>query len=391
MQMYADTYFFVWLAITAIPAIVLGYFEKPLKLYGMSVTAFFIAMSMKNTPNTIVNLICFVLYEYILALGYLRYKYGKDCNRVVSVVAIVLSISPLIAYKLLIATNKDPGFLAVVGISYMTFKAVQIIIEIGDGLIGSLRISEYIYFMTFYPTLISGPIDRSRRFERDIRITLPRNEYMNLAAEGIYKILIGMVYKFVISAVIYLVMKKFGMDRTLQSALIYMYTYSFYLFFDFAGYSLMAVGAGNLLGIRVPDNFDKPFISKDIQEFWNRWHITLSHWLRDYVFSRITLSMVRNGRIKNKLVIASAAIMINMIIMGCWHGLTLNYILYGLYHGLLLVTFEIIRKKWSFYRKCKNRGWFKFISWFVTIHLVLLGFFIFSGRFTKGIEYLISR
>ena len=214
---------------------------------------------------------------------------------------------------------------------------------------------------------------------------------MTLAADGIYKILLGMVYKFVISAVIYLVMKKFGMDGTLQSALIYMYTYSFYLFFDFAGYSLMAVGAGNLFGIRVPDNFDKPFISKDIQEFWNRWHITLSHWLRDYVFSRITMSMVRNGRIKNKLVIASAAIMVNMIIMGCWHGLTLHYILYGVYHGLLLVTFEIIRKKWGFYRKCKNRGWFKFISWFITIHLVLLGFFIFSGRFTKGIEYLMSK
>lgn len=391
MQLFGDVTFFLGLALSAIPALVLGYFEKPLKYYGMAVTLFFVVMSMRNNPKSILCMFCFVLYEYVLVWGYLRLKREGGKSRFTRVATLILSILPLFVYKYSLATNQEPGLFAVVGISYMTFKAVQILIEIGDGLITECKASEFFYLMAFYPTLISGPIDRSRRFEQDIRTVLPRNEYIELAAEGIYKIMLGMVYKLVISVIFYYVMKQYGMDRTIQSAIIYMYTYSFYLFFDFAGYSLMAVGAGNLLGVHVPGNFDKPFISKDIQEFWNRWHITLSHWLRDYVFSRITMSMVRRGVIRDKLVIASIAIMTNMMIMGCWHGLTMHYILYGIYHGLLLVIFEIVRKKWTFYKKHKKSKWFMFISWFVTFHLVLLGFFIFSGRFTKGIAYLMSR
>ena len=292
-------------------------------------------------------------------------------------------------HKILIAMNGNAGILAIIGISYMTFKAAQIIIEISDGIIKELKPDEYIYLMIFFPTLLSGPIDRSRRFEEDIRRTIPREEYLEMAGNGLLKILLGMVYKLAIASVFYLLMKKFGMDRTLISAAIYMYTYGFYLFFDFAGYSLMAVGTGYLLGVKVPDNFNKPFLSKDIQEFWNRWHITLSHWLRDYVFSRITMDLIRSGKVKDKLTIASIALMINMLIMGCWHGLTGYYILYGLYHGVLLVLFEIIRKKSAFYKKHKKDKWFMVVSWFVTLHLVLVGFFIFSGRFTRGVAFLL--
>ena len=243
--------------------------------------------------------------------------------------------------------NGNAGILAIIGISYMTFKAAQIIIEISDGIIKELKPDEYIYLMIFFPTLLSGPIDRSRRFEEDIRRTIPREEYLEMAGNGLLKILLGMVYKLAIASVFYLLMKKFGMDHTLISAAIYMYTYGFYLFFDFAGYSLMAVGTGYLLGVKVPDNFNKPFLSKDIQEFWNRWHITLSHWLRDYVFSRITMDLIRSGKVKDKLTIASIALMINMLIMGCWHGLTGYYILYGLYHGGILYLFGKIHQRCS--------------------------------------------
>ena len=112
--------------------------------------------------------------------------------------------------------------------------------------------------------------------------------------------------------------------------------------------------------------------------------MTLSFWLRDYVFSRITMDLMRSGRFKDKLTVASIALMINMFIMGCWHGLTAPYILYGLYHGTLLVLFEIIRKKSSFYKKHKKDRWFSAVSWFVTFHLVLIGFYIFSGRYAAA-------
>ena len=98
-----------------------------------------------------------------------------------------------------------------------------------------------------------------------------------MAGTGLFKILLGAFYKVAIAAVFYRIRSDFGMGQDLLSGLVYMYTYGLYLFFDFAGYSLMAVGASYIFGIRTPDNFNKPFISKDIKEFWDRWHITLSH------------------------------------------------------------------------------------------------------------------
>ncbi len=389
MQLYGGNSFFISLAVILIPAFILGYCEKPLKHYGMAATVFFVVMAVKDKPQMLLYMLCFVGYEYILAQIYLRIMSEERKVHLAYPLFLVLSILPLTLHKILISTTGHAGMLAFIGISYMTFKAVQIIIEISDRIIKELKPDEYIYLMLFFPTLLSGPIDRSRRFEEDIRRVLPREEYLEMAGNGLHKILLGMVYKLAIASIFYLLMKKFGMDHTLNSAAIYMYTYGFYLFFDFAGYSLMAVGTGYLLGVKVPDNFNKPFLSKDIQEFWNRWHITLSHWLRDYVFSRITMDLIRSGKVKDKVAIASIALMINMFIMGCWHGLTVYYILYGLYHGVLLVLFEIIRKKSAFYKKHKKDKWFMAASWFVTLHLVLIGFFIFSGRFTKGVAYLL--
>ena len=223
-------------------------------------TVFFVVMTMKDKPQALLYMLCFVWYEYILAQIFLRITTGEHGSRFAYPAFLILSILPLTLHKILIAMNGNAGILAIIGISYMTFKAAQIIIEISDGIIKELKPDEYIYLMLFFPTLLSGPIDRSRRFEEDIRRTIPREEYLEMAGNGLLKILLGMVYKLAIASVFYLLMKKFGMDRTLISAAIYMYTFGFYLFFDFAGYSLMAVGTGYLLGVKVPDNFNKPFL-----------------------------------------------------------------------------------------------------------------------------------
>ena len=108
--------------------------------------------------------------------------------------------------------------------------------------------------------------------------------------------------------------------------------------------------------------------------------MTLSFWFRDFLFSRITMALVRTRKIKNKLVIATIAFMINMFVMGVWHGLELNYIVYGLYHGVLLSACEIFQKKSKLYKAHKKDKWFIGVSWFITLHLVMFGFFIFSGR-----------
>ena len=163
-------------------------------------------------------------------------------------------------------------------------------------------------------------------------------------------------------------------------ALGYAYAYGIYMFFDFAGYSRMAVGAAYLLGVRTPDNFDKPFVSHDVKEFWNRWHITLSQWLRDYLFSRLLMRGIKGKWFPDKLTGACCAFLVNMLVMGAWHGFALHYLLYGLYHGVLLALTEVYQKKSSFYKKHKQDRWYRALSWFVTLNFVMFGFLLFSGK-----------
>lgn len=152
----------------------------------------------------------------------------------------------------------------------------------------------------------------------------------------------------------------------------------------------MAIGTSYIFGIKTPDNFNKPFLSVDIKEFWNRWHMTLSFWFRDFVFTRIVIKFIRNNKFKTKLMRANVAYMINMTLMGVWHGLSPSYIMYGFYHGLLLALNDTYQKKSKFYKRNKNKNWYKFISWAITFNLIMFGLFIFSGRFLSGVKYLIN-
>lgn len=176
----------------------------------------------------------------------------------------------------------------------------------------------------------------------------------------------------------------YGLKGTFTSHLIYMYCYGFYLFFDFAGYTLMAVGMSYIYGIRSPENFNKPFLALDMKDFWDRWHISLSHWFRDFIFSRLMMRSIKGKWFKSKLTGASFGLIVNMTVMGVWHGFDIYYIMYGVYHGVLLALTEIYQKKCrKFHRAHKDEKWYIAVSWFITFNLVMFGFFIFSGRFTK--------
>ena len=247
---------------------------------------------------------------------------------------------------------------------------------------------DYVHFLLFFPALSSGPIDRSRRFLEDWKKQRTKDEYLELAGTGLFRLVLGLFYKLVISGMVFQQMTSIRY-KDFSFFVIYMYLYTAYLFFDFAGYSLMAVGASNILGIETPMNFNVPFISVDIKDFWNRWHITLSTWLRDFVFSRIVMRFMRKKIFKKRLTTAMVAYMINMTFMGFWHGITLNYIAYGFYHGILMAAFEWYQKKSKFYKKNKNKTWYKVISWIITMHLVMFGFLIFSGKMSEWARKLI--
>ena len=158
-----------------------------------------------------------------------------------------------------------------------------------------------------------------------------------------------------------------------------MYVYNIYLFFVFAGYSLIEVGTSYKFGVHAPDNFNKPFLSKDMKEFWTRWHISLSRWFGDYIFSRYVLNAMRNKKFKKRATASHVAQMITMTVMGFWHGLTWYYIAYGVYQGLMLVLTDEFTKKSKIYKKYKKEKWFQRLQIVITFNIVCFGMLIFSG------------
>lgn len=380
MQLFQDNTFFLCLALLSLPALLLGWLEKPLRLYGFLVSVLFVWLSMGSSPRALIYLGIFLTGELAAAKIYLRVRSKTGRSRKLYYLFLLLSILPLALNKYAHAAGGTLHWFGFLGISYMTFKSAQVIIQIYDGQIREVKSFPYLYMMIFFPVLTSGPIDRSERFREDIERVIPRDEYMELAGNGLWRIMLGLVYKVVIAALFYQVMLRLGNGTTPARTLIYMYSYGFYLFFDFAGYSLMAVGSSYLFGVRTPDNFNKPFLSVDIIDFWDRWHITLSHWFRDFVFSRITMDLMRSRKFKSRLTIAVIAFMLNMGLMGIWHGTEPYYIIYGLYHGVLLSLTEIYHKKSKFHKRNKKKRWYRLTTGFITFQLVMIGFFIFSGR-----------
>ena len=384
MNYFEGNEFFLLLFVVLLIGFVVNFFEKRKDYYILALSLLFAGAIYGKSRAMMVYLLAFVVYQYFLVFLAQRIE-AKRLKPLV-----FLSILPLIINKVFALTSLH--LLAFIGISYMSFKTIQIMLEISDGLIKEkISIKDYLQFLLFFPTVSAGPIDRSRRFLKEINEVMPRKEYLELAGDGVYRIVLGLLYKVVLSTYVYQMLLALNNTGTVVYSIKYMYLYTLYLFFDFAGYSLMAVGSSNILGIQTPMNFNKPFLSVDIKDFWTRWHITLSTWLRDFVFSRVLMQVIRKKWFKNRLHNATYAYMVNMLVMGFWHGLSVSYIVYGFYHGVLMAGFEVYQKKSNFYKKNKNKNWYKLLSWFVTMNLVMIGFFIFSGEPYKILLTILKR
>ena len=375
MTLFADPSFFVLLAAAVAVAAVIGLSGHTLRHYGLAVSVGFLACVFFKTPAQLAALLGFLAVARASALFLARNP--RDRRRYL--VSVAATLAPLVVYK--VSAVFDQSLWGFVGVSYVTFKAVQVVIEVHDGLIPreELGFEDWLYFLLFFPQFSSGPIDRSRRFFADAHATLGRDEYAGMLARGILLLLAGAVYKVVVATWIhrfYAPSAAGGAWAQVQTALLY----GLYLFCDFQGYSLMAMGASYCLGIRCPRNFRAPFAAVDIIDFWNRWHITLSTWFRDFVFMRFTRWVMRRKLLRDRLQVAMCAFMVDMLVMGFWHGIAWCYIAYGVYHGVLLAATQAMQKRWGFYKRHRRDGWFRACSWAVTQTLVFLGFAIFSGQ-----------
>ncbi|AIY81919.1 D-alanyl-lipoteichoic acid biosynthesis protein DltB [Clostridium botulinum] len=382
LTQYGDYFYLYLLLLTFIPAIILALNGIKPKYYGIIVSAVMILLIMTKSIGLYLFLM-FLIGETFVIYMYLFIRKKTD-NKYIYWLALFLSMLPVVISKLAGVTRYS-SVIGFIGLSYLNFKAIQMIIEIYDGRITEIKFTTFIYFIMFFPTLSSGPIDRWKRFEENLNGKIEKEEYINeYLIPGFRKIILAIGYKFILA---YLIdtywLLKIPTDITLLNSWNYMYAYTLYLFFDFAGYSLFAVGTSYIFGIKTPDNFNKPFVSKDMKEFWTRWHISLSRWFGDYIFSRFVLNSMRKKRFKNRIIASHVAQIITMFVMGLWHGLTTYYIIYGLYQGSALVLTDIYQRKSSYYKKHKKEKWFQMIQRVVTFHIVCFGMLIFSGYLFK--------
>ncbi|MDR6123893.1 membrane protein involved in D-alanine export [Bacillus sp. SLBN-46] len=385
MTPYGSFTFFFIVAILLTPTIVLGLLGKRFYHYNLLVTIIGLSLVFASNLQGTIAIILFIIWQIILIYGYIHYR-RKANGAIIFYVAVFLSILPLVLSKLM-PYFSQVNWIGFLGISYLTFKGTQLIMETRDGLIKKVPpLFQLLYFLLFFPTISSGPIDRYRRFEKDVQREIQGDEYKVLLYEGINKIFLGFLYKYIIGYSInhfFIANLRFIAHSQFQHHLYYMYAYSFYLFFDFAGYSAFAIGVSYLMGIKSPENFNRPFISRNIKDFWNRWHLSLSFWFRDYVYMRFVFWMTKKKWIKNRNVVSNLGYILLFMIMGVWHGLEIQYILYGIYHALLMVlynSFEQFNKKHKWWPQNKFTH---ILAIVITFHFVCFGFYLFSGQLFK--------
>lgn len=377
MSPFSGLDFFLVLLLALIPAVWLGLRGKNLRVCVLLVSAVMLVLIF-DTPVKLLTLLGFWLWQMALSFGYLRVR-AHTAKRQLLWLALVLSLAPLITVKL--ALWVEPlRVLSLLGISYMSFRAAQILIEIYDGHIKQLNFWDASCFILFFPSLSSGPLDRYRRFAADLRATRTGTEYRALLREGVWRLMTGAFYNFVVGNLIWQYWLSPLPESGFLPTLSYMYGYTFFMFFNFAGYSRMAVGTAYLLGIAQPDNFNAPFLSLDMKDFWARWHISLSTWLRDYVYTRFCMAALRGKWFKGRRTSSYIGYFITMLLMGAWHGLTPAYLIYGAYHGALMCLNDVLDTRSRRFKQLKKNK--KAAVWLMllTFHLFSFGLLIFSGR-----------
>ena len=290
---------------------------------------------------------------------------------------------PLAAVPSVVSPSGLFDTLGFLGISYMTLRVIDAIIVLHDGLVaGTPRAADVASYLLFAPTMSAGPIDRFHRFTTGLdELPRVRRDYLRDIEAGIHRIAQGFLYKFIIAYLIYRkALTPLAGRSGFGAGVAYMYAFSLYLFFDFAGYSAFAIGVGRFFGVQVAENFNAPFVSRSFREIWDRWHITLSWWLRDHVYMRFMLNAARRRWFGgNRQRAHHVALVLTMSLMGCWHGLQPQYLIYGLYQGLMLVAYDVF-ERWTGRRRLGTGGLMgDVVRILVTVHLFCFGLLIFSG------------
>jgi D-alanyl-lipoteichoic acid acyltransferase DltB (MBOAT superfamily) len=243
------------------------------------------------------------------------------------------------------STEKASGLdLRWFGYSYIAFRILHTIRDRQSGRLPAVSLGEYLVYAIFFPALPAGPIDRLDRFIKDLRQPVEASaENIGQAAR---RFLVGLTKKFVVAgflSMFALSADNFTQVRSTGWAWVLLFAYALLLYFDFSGYTDLAIGLGLAMGIRLPENFNAPYLKPNLTQFWSNWHMTLTQWFRAYYFNPLTRSLRGLQKPPSIPVIILITQVSTMVLIGLWHGVTLNFVIWGVWHGLG----QFAQNRWS--------------------------------------------
>ena len=345
----------------------------------------------------------------ILVIGW---KFGNSIaghegenNKGKIILGMILLFSPLFLLKLLLALipaaaiktieQNAPGFslqaLIPIGISYFSFRSAAYMVEIHRKTIEPVGFWRFAHYALFWPTLLAGPIERPGRFlsQSSKMVRAGRDDIV----EGFARVITGYLKKIVLASLFfgiarpYLEMGAQFEPRFSEFSIPHLWlcvtAYYLYLYCDFSAYSDLAIGVSRMMGFRIMENFRWPILATNISAFWQRWHISLTSWVTDYIYRPL-------GGNKKGLANAARFTLIAMIVVGAWHGMNLHFIAWGIYHGVFLILYRQWRKVWKgkwFAEGTPGPGWLKTgAAWFFTFQVVNLGWVLFNFPVGRSIR-----
>jgi len=356
-----------------LPALIIIYFITPKKYKNIILLIASLLFYFYGEPKYVFLMIAEIIIAYIGAILIDKYK---NQSKNILIITLFIHVLLLIIFKytdFIIQTINDISNANIkllnialpIGISFYTFQIISYIIDVYNGKVNVQKnIIKLATYVSLFPQLVAGPIVRYQTVEKELD---NRTHSFNNFAYGIRRFSIGLAKKVLIANALGELCSKASAtsEKTIVFFWIFGISYMLQLYFDFSAYSDMAIGLGRIFGFHFPENFNYPYISKSITEFWRRWHISLSTWFKDYIY--IPLGGNRDGKYKQ-----IRNILIVWLLTGIWHGANWTFLIWGLLFGVILIIEKIFLNK--FMEKLPS-----FIRRIYVLFIVMILFIIFSS------------
>jgi len=350
--------------------------------------------SLYGHPTFALTTLALTVIIYCISKALMRIQ-NTMLKKLLLYIGMAVSLGTLALFKYPVLKNQLPLMLQVkaLGISYFTFKFLHVVIDTYRGRLKELDPLTFGAFIFFFPTFSAGPIDRYGRFSKDLRDNkVLSKEYVD---EGVTRVITGLFKKFIIADKTGSLITALAPDILAASRpvlWVVLFLYSIRVYYDFSGYSDIAIGLGKLFGFKVPENFNKPYLKPNLVLFWQNWHMTLTSWLREYLFMPLGKLLMKTVGSNHPWIINSICQLVTMAAVGIWHGSTMSFLIWGLYQGAGLALYRIysdLLKKYGSERLLEWMNGSKLVYWagvLVTFVFMSIGWAFFIYRWETAIK-----